>query len=173
MNTADVDPSAQPEEKRYTVHLLDPSRTSMLLGVSPGTPLRTSNADSWPPAILFDAVYASAVLHHFGTQELKDEVSTNWMSTFYPEEIRNRDQVGHKEITKETEKQAQERQYFSHCSGHFGQSLSSAIYVGSTGEAPGYVESSRGLKEAEEEAHAAERRSLEEKIEPWKKRTIS
>lgn len=86
------------------------------------------------------------------------------MSTFYPEEIKNRDQVGHKEITKEeTEKQAQERQYFWHCPGHFGQSLSSAIYVGSTGEAPGYVERSRGRSSCSRaEIFGRENRILEE-----------
>ena len=171
MNTADVDPSAQPEEKGYTAHLLDPSRSSMLLGVSPGTPLRTSDADSWPPAILFDAVYASAVLHHFGTQELKDEVSTNWMSTFYHEEIRNRDQVGHKEITKEeTEKQAQERQQ-RRTSRTAQDTLDILLYLSYMSVPPEKCQAM--LKEAEEEAHAAERRSLEEKIESWNKRTIS
>ena len=39
----------------------------------------------WPPDILFDIVYGSAILHNFGTQTLQDG-SAGWRSRFYPEE---------------------------------------------------------------------------------------
>jgi hypothetical protein len=41
-----------------------------------------SHTPDWPPATLFDAVYASAVLHNFGTQKLKDAVSKVWKDSF-------------------------------------------------------------------------------------------
>jgi hypothetical protein len=41
----------------------------------------------WPPAIPFDAIYAGAVLHHFGTQRLEDEVTGTWKSVFYPDGV--------------------------------------------------------------------------------------
>ena len=39
-----------------------------------GSPLRMSHTPDWPSTI-FDGVYAGAVLHKFGTQELKDAVA--------------------------------------------------------------------------------------------------
>ena len=45
---------------------------------------RISDTPQWPPAILFDAVYAGALLHHFGTQELKDTLATTWRDVFNP-----------------------------------------------------------------------------------------
>jgi len=36
----------------------------------------------WPPAALFDAVYASAVLHHFGFTVT--DISEKWGEVFYP-----------------------------------------------------------------------------------------
>jgi len=40
----------------------------------------------WLSAILFDAVYTSAVLHNFGTQEVKDAVTKAkvWKDSFDP-----------------------------------------------------------------------------------------
>ncbi len=142
----------------------------MLLDVAPVIPLGASDVDAWPTAFLFDAVYANAVLHHFGTQQLKDEVQKNWMSTFYPEKIKNRAQVGYKEITEGSEKQAQERQQ-RHTSRNTSDILDILLHLPYM-SVP--LEKRQAmLKEAEEQAHAAERRSLEEKIDSWKKRTIS
>ena len=43
-----------------------------------------SHTPDWPLAILFDAVYATAVLHDFGTQELQDAVTNVWKKSFDP-----------------------------------------------------------------------------------------
>ncbi|KAF9462705.1 hypothetical protein BDZ94DRAFT_1309409 [Collybia nuda] len=48
-----------------------------------GSPLRISDTPGWPPAIILDAIYASAVPHHFRIQTLKDVVSETWMDTLY------------------------------------------------------------------------------------------
>lgn len=88
MNTTDIDPTALPEEQRCTAHLFeDDTFLDVLNGVVSGTPLRISDTDEWPPAILFDAVYACAVLHHFGTKAIKDEVAARWVQTFYPDGV--------------------------------------------------------------------------------------
>jgi len=43
-----------------------------------------SDTRKWPLAIFFNAIYAGAVLYHFGTQRLKNEVAKTWKDTFYP-----------------------------------------------------------------------------------------
>jgi hypothetical protein len=90
MNTAAIDPTAPPTERRYTTHLFRLDRPVFLggLGAPPsGSPLTFSDTPEWPTPILFDAVYAGAILHHFGTQMLKDEVGATWKETFYPHGI--------------------------------------------------------------------------------------
>jgi len=87
MDTSDIDPTAPPAETRCTAHLFEPDERSYLGDQSLPlcSPLRISdNPTLWPPAILFDAVYAGAVLRHFGLQTLKDEVTKTWKNTFYP-----------------------------------------------------------------------------------------
>jgi hypothetical protein len=86
MDTSDVDPTAPSGEKRCIAHLFKPCKLNFLggMGAPPfGIPLRTSDTPAWLPTILFDTVYASTVLHHFGTQTLKDVVTATWMDTFY------------------------------------------------------------------------------------------
>lgn len=41
-----------------------------------------SNRDKWPPPMFFDAVYASAVLHHFGPET--KGILVRWGDVFYP-----------------------------------------------------------------------------------------
>lgn len=87
MNTADIDPTALPAKRRCTAHrfrLDDPLSLGGLGAPPSGSPLRLSDAPECPPPILLDAVYASAVLHHFGTRTLKDEVVATWKETFDP-----------------------------------------------------------------------------------------
>ena len=55
----------------------------------------------WPTPILFDAIYAGTVLHHFGTPILKDEVVTTWKDTFYPDGVITTAHVDYKVITDE------------------------------------------------------------------------
>jgi len=51
-----------------------------------GAPLRIAETE-WPPDILFDAVYASAVTYHFATEELRD-VFEDWQDMFCLDEIK-------------------------------------------------------------------------------------
>ncbi|KAF5371989.1 hypothetical protein D9615_008142 [Tricholomella constricta] len=85
MDTADLDPNAPPEGRRYTTHLFKPDIPFFLGGRNAppsGSPIRISDTPQWPPAILFDAVYAGAVLQHFGTETLKEDVTAAWKETF-------------------------------------------------------------------------------------------
>jgi hypothetical protein len=86
MNTTDIDPSAPPTEKKCTTHLfLSSTQLTPLLKatLNPGSQLQNFNTSQHPPAILFDAIYASAVLYHFGTQELKDQITKTWKDMAY------------------------------------------------------------------------------------------
>ncbi|KAF8882623.1 hypothetical protein CPB84DRAFT_1686627, partial [Gymnopilus junonius] len=83
MNTTDIDLNASPTEKRYTPHFFR-HYVSPTIQSSSGALLQSSCGPIYPPAILFDAIYASAVLHHFGTESLKDGITVAWQHTFHP-----------------------------------------------------------------------------------------
>jgi hypothetical protein len=83
MDTTDVVPNADPAQETFTNHIFDRS----LEGVAgrSGSALRVpSDMSTWPPPALFDAVYASAVVRHFGIA-MKD-VSKRWEGVFGPME---------------------------------------------------------------------------------------
>ena len=119
MNTADINPTALPAERRCTAHhfqLDDPASLSSLGAPPSGSPLRLSDTPDFPPPILFDTVYAGTVLHHFGTQTLKDEVVATWKETFYPGGVMTMAHADCKVITDEraataerTQNQTQDR----------------------------------------------------------------
>ena len=118
MSTTDINPAAPSEERRYTAHLFSPDVPHNLEDprVSSGSPLRVPDTtDQWPPDILFDIVYAGAILHHFSTRALKDELSKSWKDAFYPGGVTTASQADHKAIIDQraaakarTETQAQE-----------------------------------------------------------------
>jgi hypothetical protein len=83
MKTNDIDPTASPDEMRCTSHIFKAENAFLLTVYKPGFPLKLTDSLENPPAILFDAVYAGAILHHFGTQVLKDVVSTAWKNDYY------------------------------------------------------------------------------------------
>jgi hypothetical protein len=57
--------------------------------INPDARLRLSNTHLDPPAIVFDAVYAGAIVHNFGTQEMKDVLASTWGDIIYLGGIRN------------------------------------------------------------------------------------
>ncbi|KAF8888174.1 hypothetical protein CPB84DRAFT_1733273 [Gymnopilus junonius] len=181
MVTTDIDYNADPEEKRYTAHLFKPSAPSLLGGFNPppsGSPLRRiSNSPEWPPTILFDAVYAGAVLHHFGTQELKDVVSANWNDVFYPDGVMDQPHADYKKITysraednRKKGKQAQERmmRYDAHHGPDAFDTLMTLPYI----MVP-QNELKTMLREAKEKAEATEQKRVQEKVNAWNRQVIS
>jgi hypothetical protein len=125
MNTADIDPTALPNEMRCTAHLFDPDESFWLPLAHSGSPLRISHTPHWPPDILFDAVYAGAVLHHFSTDALKAVLTSSWKNIFYPDGVMTTAEADKQVIEDEraaTEKrtniQAEEREerHISWCS---------------------------------------------------------
>ncbi|TFY63086.1 hypothetical protein EVG20_g6467 [Dentipellis fragilis] len=92
MDTSDVDvqPGTHGHGQRYTAHFFDlPFVAASNL---PGRAIRTPDEMSeWPPTMLFDAVYASAVLHHFGV--VPPRTLDPWNDIFYSGERTTTEQV--------------------------------------------------------------------------------
>ena len=100
MDTTDIDPSASPSEERCTAQTFELPPDEYALGdprLQSGSPLRLSHTPDWPPAFLFDGVYAGSVFHNFGTQELKDMVNKRWKASYAGGSITTAD-AGHEVI---------------------------------------------------------------------------
>ena len=180
MTTSDIDRTAQSDEKRYTAHLFSPNDRygfgdPTLVGSGPR--LRVPNTtNEWPPDILFDIVYAGAVLGHFSTPTLEDELSKGWKDTFYPG-VMSTTQADYKEITDERaaarerkEKQAQERR--ARHEAHRGPDVFDMLMI------MPYVMVPRDqleavYSEARKKAEATEHRRVEEKVNTWAKQVAS
>ena len=164
MTTADVNPTALPTEKACTAHLfLLGHAERAFLGdrtLPLGSPLRISNTPEWPPTILFDAVYAGAVLHHFGTQTLKDEVTVTWKDIY-------RVIVDEKSAAaKKVQKQEREARYQAPTVPDAFDMLMTLPYIRMPRE-----ELKAVFKEAEEKAEAMEQRRVREKVDSWMKQS--
>ncbi|TFY69235.1 hypothetical protein EVG20_g3230 [Dentipellis fragilis] len=112
MDTSDVDvqPGTYCHGRRYTAHFFD--LPSVEVSNLPGRAIRTPEKMSeWPPTVLFDAVYASAVLHHFGV--IPPKTLDPWNDIFYPGERTATEQVDEQrrreEEAKEDEQTEQSR----------------------------------------------------------------
>ena len=177
MKTSDINPTAPPAEKRYTTHLFQPDERYALgdSALPLGSPLRISDTPEWPTPILFDAVYASAVLHHFGTQTLKDEVATTWKDIFYPGSVTTATHAGYQVILdkkstaeQKVQQQAQEREarYQAPTVPDAFDMLMTLPYIRMPRE-----ELKAVFKEAEEKAEAMEQRRVREKVDSWMKQS--
>jgi len=169
MNTTDIDPTIPQAEKRCTAHLFRPGALTLL--APSGTPLRISDTPDWPPAILFDAVYADAVLHNFGTQELKDGVAATWKNIFYPGGVRTSTKADYKAVTDEratamerTQSQAQERtaRYETRSGPDILDILMTLPYI-----LVPQNELQAMSRAAKEKAEAAEQKRVHEKVDTW------
>ena len=174
MTTSDIDITAPPDEERYTAHLFlpeDPRSLGAPDRVRSGSSLRVPDTtDNWPPDILFDVVYAGAVLEHFSTPTLVDELTGSWKDTFYPGGVTTATQADYKAITDERaaagerkEKQAQER--------HGPDVLDMLMILP-------YVKVPRNQleavhSEARKKTEAMERKRVQEKVDTWAKQVAS
>ncbi|TFK17750.1 hypothetical protein FA15DRAFT_689918 [Coprinopsis marcescibilis] len=161
MTTSDINPTAPPTQTRCTAHAFTPGDPFALgtPSLKSGTPIRISASPEWPPAIIFDAVYASSVLHHFGSQTLKDEtLSTGGVVAAA--------QAGGKEIAGESAGAT------VRCNGRKGPEcgpdpldmLMTLPYILMTRE-----ERLGVTRAAQEKAQAAEQTRVREKVETWMK----
>jgi hypothetical protein len=164
MNTADIALDADPAEWRCTSHFFEPPSVPYLaLAVPSGSPVRVFETQEYPPVILFDIVYAGAVLHHFGAPALKDGLTTAWNNIYYPtgvEDIRAREhEISQKALSKKARAE-----------------------MAAACEGPDYIDLLKTLpilamiprdnleaavREATERAEAEELRRVKEKVNEW------
>ncbi|PPQ69501.1 LOW QUALITY PROTEIN: hypothetical protein CVT26_002847 [Gymnopilus dilepis] len=180
MSTADVDPSLPAGEERFTAHLFKPQIENLVLGTaSPpfGISLRVAGRDDWPPAILFDAVYATAVLKHFGTQEFREKVFLTWKSTFYPDvgvgHIKTSRKSQTNRYTKLMRWKSKKREREAHFEARNAQpdAFDMLMAVPYILVQPNQLQST--LREARERAESKERRRVQEKVEDWMRQADS
>jgi hypothetical protein len=178
MNTTDVDPTAPPAEKRCTTHLFQsPTQHVLTPGITvlsilkPGFPLQLYNTPEDPPAILFNGIYAGAILHHYGTQALKDALAKTWRDMFYPGGVMDvahfdeqappvdslRTEISMQQNTAHDEAEAS--------SGH-GLDMSDMLMVLPYVMVPPN-ELQAALRGAREVREAAELRHVQEKVDQW------
>ncbi|EAU82801.2 hypothetical protein CC1G_11318 [Coprinopsis cinerea okayama7 len=177
MTTEDIDPTASPTEKRCTVHAFQLGAPGAWFGhdntISSGSALRISDID-WPPAILFDIVYADAVLESFGTAELKQEMtSAAWSNIFYPDGITTTVSRDYKVMTEERaatkireQNQAMERGTRHRARG--GPDRLEIMAVPFILVPPDQLRAV--FREANERAEAAEQKRVREKVGNWMKK---
>ncbi|KAF8063516.1 hypothetical protein FPV67DRAFT_1421234 [Lyophyllum atratum] len=170
MDTADVDPTAPAGENRCTAHLFEPGEPAFfgVLSTTPfSSPLRISETPDWPPAILFDAVYASTVLHHFGTQMLKDVLFATWKDTFYPGGVKDQLHAERNSITDEQALARQARRYARAGPDTFDMLLALPYILVPPNE-------QRAMsREAKEKAAAEEQRRVQEKVDAWNRQVVT
>ena len=83
---ASEDVSNAPPGRSYILHDLRLDQPGLQRDLIPkGRPLRISSQD-WPPDILFDTVYATAVMFIWGAgSNFKDHITPGWKKKFYGE----------------------------------------------------------------------------------------
>ncbi|KAI0246989.1 hypothetical protein BJV78DRAFT_1249580 [Lactifluus subvellereus] len=172
MDMTDVDLNADGAEERYTTHVFD--RSQWPFAIPPGLPIQVpSNMSAWPPATLFDAVYASAVIYHFGVA--MDDVLKMWGNVFQPggpttaahtDDKHRRNQADADEENYNEQKPARERRYGRRgMRGRFDgfDALMMLPFMMMPAE-----KVREYLKGCEEMAAAAVREGLEEKVNSWR-----
>ena len=143
------------------------------------TPLRISDTPEWPPTILFDAVYAGTVLHHFGTKALKDEVTVTWKNIFHPGGVMTAGQADYQKILNQ---RAAEEQMSQEQGQECKARLQTRLQARSVPDAfdtlmvlP-YIrvpqnDLEAAFRQAEEKAVATQQRYAREKVDAWMKQS--
>ncbi|KAH9021277.1 hypothetical protein EDB83DRAFT_2431646 [Lactarius deliciosus] len=159
MSTTDIDPTAPPAQKQCISHIFKPGPPGM---APSGSTFQISDIHRFPPAIIFDAVYAGAVLHHFGTQTLKDAITANWEDT-YSRAMTVDPEAAIESLRSRMQAQALDEAHDeSHCEPDI---LDMLAFVPYCMVPPDELRAAMG--ELREKAGAEERRRVEEKVEEW------
>ena len=180
MTTADVDSTLPATEKRCTPHFFEPAENYILVSGASLGPTRISYTRKSPPAILFDAIYASAVLHTFGTQKLNDTVESTWENVFHPGGVKTSAQVAHSKLfnDQDANEEKGEQQIQDRTARLAGRNLASGpdaldklMVLPYIMVAPEKLRTM--LKDNEEKAEAVEQQRVNEKVDMWMKQVDS
>lgn len=159
MDTTDVDPTAQPGEKRCTTHLFDHDLIPILYGRRPGSPIQISDSPNWPPPILFDLIYGDVIVRHFGTPDFADTVIETWHDVFYPDGLIARMESEYKE--------RKDRRASDKANARGLDSLDITLVLPYLLVPPDELHAH--FQHAKQEAEDAERRRVQEKVGNWKR----
>ncbi|KAH9026840.1 hypothetical protein EDB85DRAFT_1978191 [Lactarius pseudohatsudake] len=154
MDTTDVDHGAPPDQKRYTAHFIQVDEGPHPGDFVSGIPVRIAASRQSPPDILFDAVYASFILHHFGTKIVKDRIIQEWTDSLYPVTD------GHAATSERIPAQHERR--VNHRRPDTMDILMALPYILVP---PDMLRAE--MRAAKEEAEAAEQRCVQERVEGW------
>lgn len=123
----------------------------------------------WPPPVPFDVVYAGAVLRHFGTQALEDEVGATWKDAFDPGGCVSAACAEYKAARDDrvAAKRARSQARYDDAPDTFDVLMTLPYIMVPREELKAML---RGAKEA---AEAAEQRRVQEKIDTWRKQVKS
>ncbi|KAF8970114.1 hypothetical protein BDZ97DRAFT_1754124 [Flammula alnicola] len=173
LNTDDIDPTAPPTEKRCTSHVFGDDIPTLEL--HPRFRIQIHDTPEYPPAIVFDAVYAGAVLYHFGTQSVKGNITASWKDIFYPSEVMTMAHADYKEnvderATAAERKQTQDREraarHEARCEARRQPDTFDMLMTLPYAMVP-RNELQAVLREAKEKAEAAEQRRVQDKVDAW------
>ena len=171
MDTSDVDPNADRAQERFTSHLFDRAYEPST-GPSGSVVRVPPDMSIWPPTALFDAVYASAVVRHFGAA--LTEILEKW-DVFYPggptkaahiDDKRGHDQADADKENSSGQKVARQRRYERRGIHDVVDPHDVAMMYRFLAMEPENVRAY--LKGCEEMAAAGERKGLEEKVNSWR-----
>jgi hypothetical protein len=172
MDTTDINSNVSPIEEQCTAQIFCDPPDQFVLGnprLHSGSPLWLSHSLDWAPAILFDAVYAGAVLHNFGTKEIRDMITKSWKDTFYPGGIKTTTGADHKVTTdkqaatmctKRMLNQGQESQ--EHYEVHYIPDVFDMLLA-----LPYVLVPPAALQAAKEKTDLAEQRCIRDKVDAW------
>lgn len=172
MDTTDIDHNAPPEQRRCTAHIIKLDTRLPVEFVS-GSPLRISASPQFrpPPDILFDAVYASFILHHFGTKRMKDGITKEWKDSLYSgsNEVMTTAHTDNKAITDEhatTSERTQAQAWDERRAKHHGpDTMDMVMALPYLLVPPNELQAE--MRAAKEKAEAAEQRHVQERVEGW------
>jgi hypothetical protein len=176
MNTDDIDSTAPAAEKRWTSHVFQTNPDRFIVGsLRPGSRLRINDSADYPPAIIFDIVYATVIFRHFGTPSLRDSFNSTWKDKLYPHGVMTAAQGDHQATIKgrgageeKKRKQNEERaERHRKRNRQVEDALDMIMIMPYIMMPPEEVD--RMMREAEEKAEAERRRCVEEKVGAWLK----
>jgi hypothetical protein len=84
MDLADIGVDSPPPMKSYILHNFQPmTHGSLSFHQYPNFKAPDVTSDDWPPDILFDAVYASALCKTWGSESFRTYMTSAWNDEFY------------------------------------------------------------------------------------------
>lgn len=149
------------EEKRFTSHLFDRNAFGTLASAYSEQAIQVpKNKNKWPPTVLFDAVYASAVIHHFC--KLPKDFFKSWENIFYPDGMIEVAKTGTIQQIAEREERRRRRDNEHETLDAFDM-LRILPYI-----VAGPEQYLKVMKERQEAAAARDREELDAKVNSWR-----